>query len=300
MILKVSEIEETSRTTKRLDCYGIARLNNGGEEGIVFHIEEDADGDFFYGYEAGSKPIQRAHTPTPTLVQARPPLPETATPAAPATPDTRPTISPTDSLPTEFPTPTQLPTKTLTVSPTLEALRSTLTASIGATPSAPLNIPSATASVDSTKPPQAIVPCCISIGSTRDEVLSILGKPDSDYDWGDTLESTWYGYSTAINFGANDERVVSWIYTGLISDSPFAVLDSISSVPLSNPGGLTSIGSTADEVFGVLGEPDQVWHWGRGQEISWSYYNASVSFDTNGERVTDWYYDGPLQESPFR
>ena len=295
IILKVSEIEETSRTDRRLDCYGIARLNNGAQEGIVFHIEEDADGDFFYGYEAGSKPIQRDPTPIPNAVRAIPPSPEKPTSTA------LPTSDQQNPLPTQLSTSTPVPSltpqnsETPDISATVEAHRATLVAAAATTPSTPDDEVTPTATVLA----RAAAPCCASIGSIRDDVLGILGEPDSDYDWGDTLESTWYDYNTSISFSSNDERVVSWIYTGRISDSPFAILNSISNVPLSNPGGLISVGSTANEVFGVVGDPDQVWHWGRGQEVSWSYYNADVSFDAKGERVVSWFYTGFISDSPF-
>ena len=56
VILKITEVEEISKTDTRLDCYGAARMDNGLQIGLLFRLEEDVDGDFFISYAAGRKP----------------------------------------------------------------------------------------------------------------------------------------------------------------------------------------------------------------------------------------------------
>ena len=56
VILKISEVEEISRTDTKLDCYGAARMDNGLQIGLLFRLEEDVDGEFFITYAAGRKP----------------------------------------------------------------------------------------------------------------------------------------------------------------------------------------------------------------------------------------------------
>ena len=377
VILKVSEIEETSRTAKRLDCYGVARLNNGGQEGIVFHIEEDVDGDFFYGYEVGSKPIQRASTTTPAPVQARSPSPEAPTSTA------LPTRAQQNSLPTQLPTSTPIPgltpeiSGTPDISATIAAYRATLVAIAAATPSTPSDEASFTVATTSDESSQVNALCCISVGSPKEEVLAllgepisvtslsrqeewwtytnfqitmhpsagrilswshfgslsqspfdllaslsaiprsnpegyisvgdtaeyvvtVLGEPDSVSNWGRNEDTWWQYYNSTIYVDPNSKLVTSWGYAGPLSDSPFDRLASTSATPLSNPEGLITIGSTVEEVVSVLGEPDSVSNWGRNEDIWWQYYNSTVYIEPNSGRVTDWYYDGPLQESPFR
>lgn len=50
-ILKIYDgVREIRRTSKRLECEGEVRVNTGGSTAIEYHLEEDSDGDFFYGY----------------------------------------------------------------------------------------------------------------------------------------------------------------------------------------------------------------------------------------------------------
>lgn len=53
-ILKIYEIRETFRSSSRVECSGRARLSSGIDSNfplVAFHIEQDEDGDLFYGYE---------------------------------------------------------------------------------------------------------------------------------------------------------------------------------------------------------------------------------------------------------
>ena len=52
-ILKIYEIQETFRSSTRVECSGRARLSSGIDSTVpmVFHIQQDEDGDLFYGYE---------------------------------------------------------------------------------------------------------------------------------------------------------------------------------------------------------------------------------------------------------
>ena len=140
----------------------------------------------------------------------------------------------------------------------------------------------------------------LSVGSTAEEVVSVIGEPDSVQHWGRGQVISWGYYNSSVVFDTQNERVVSWDYAGPLSESPFQVLRTISAVPQSDPDGHLSVGSTAEEVVSVIGEPDSVQHWGRGQVISWGYYNSSVVFDTQNERVTEWHYDGPEDDNPFQ
>ena len=283
LILKVSEIEETSRTAERLNCHGIARLNNGAQEGIVFHIEEDVDGDFFYGYEVAPKPIQRDPTPTPTFGGAVP---------TGAQQNSLPTLL---LISTPIPSPTPEESGTPNNSSTVEAYRATLVAIAAATPSTPNDEMTPIATVFA----RAAAPCCISVGFTQEEVIDILGEPDStsqlDKDW----EINWFYYNSTISFDPKGKRVNSWYYEGPLNESPISVLASITSAPLSNPEGRISVGSTADEVVSILGDPDSASQLDKGWEINWFYYNSTISFDPKGKRVNSWYYEGPLNESPI-
>lgn len=48
-ILKMYDVQEVGRSDERLDCMGLARTSTG-QGLIVFHMEEDRDGDKFIGY----------------------------------------------------------------------------------------------------------------------------------------------------------------------------------------------------------------------------------------------------------
>ena len=49
-ILKIYNVSETSRTSKRLACEGTARWSRDDDMRVTFYIEEDQDGDRFIGY----------------------------------------------------------------------------------------------------------------------------------------------------------------------------------------------------------------------------------------------------------
>ena len=49
-ILKLSDVEEVSRSDSELLCKGKAKLSRGGDDDIEFHWERDEDGDQFIGY----------------------------------------------------------------------------------------------------------------------------------------------------------------------------------------------------------------------------------------------------------
>ena len=51
-ILKISQIETLTPTGDNiLECSGLARWSRGEDSVIQFHLEEDADGDRFIGYQ---------------------------------------------------------------------------------------------------------------------------------------------------------------------------------------------------------------------------------------------------------
>ena len=47
----IREVEETNRTSTRLDCEGRALWQGGEESAITFHVGRTSNGDTFYGYE---------------------------------------------------------------------------------------------------------------------------------------------------------------------------------------------------------------------------------------------------------
>ena len=49
-ILKIYDQQEVSSTDKKYVCSGLAKMSQGGDVSIEFHIEEDRDGDRFIGY----------------------------------------------------------------------------------------------------------------------------------------------------------------------------------------------------------------------------------------------------------
>ncbi|MDE0446336.1 MAG: hypothetical protein OXH96_06640 [Spirochaetaceae bacterium] len=50
-ILKVSEVEEVSRSETLLLCRGSAKWSRGEDSYVEFHWEKDSDGDAFIGYK---------------------------------------------------------------------------------------------------------------------------------------------------------------------------------------------------------------------------------------------------------
>ena len=52
-ILKVSEVEEVSRSETLLLCRGSAKWSRGEDSDVEFHWEKDEDGDAFIGYKRG-------------------------------------------------------------------------------------------------------------------------------------------------------------------------------------------------------------------------------------------------------
>ena len=286
-ILKISDIDERVRTATRLVCTGTARLNNGSEERILYHIEEDADGDFLYGYEIDPEPSSLRRFDSPTPISA-------------------PTHKTDELQPSESPSATK--TKSGTGSTSVPIPLSTSTQIPSATQSPSLSprtaVPDrhAVPSTATAAPTILETPCCVSIGSPQEDVVVLIGEPDSVQDWGSGQPKTWgyFTYGTTISVDPLGGRVVSWDYTGPLSESPFQVLEAIRGAPLSNPDGHISIDSTAGEVVSIIGEPDYVYHWGRGQVIAWQYYNSTISFDTQNKQVVSWDYTGPISESPFQ
>ena len=50
-ILKIYDQQKVSNTDKKYVCSGLAKMSQGGDVSIEFHIEEDRDGDRFIGYK---------------------------------------------------------------------------------------------------------------------------------------------------------------------------------------------------------------------------------------------------------
>ena len=50
-ILKLSSIRKIENTEYALECSAAAKMSRGGDSTISFYIEQDEDGDMFYGYQ---------------------------------------------------------------------------------------------------------------------------------------------------------------------------------------------------------------------------------------------------------
>ena len=50
-ILKLRNIEAVKGTKYLLECNATAKMNNGRDSAITFHLERDEEGDHFIGYE---------------------------------------------------------------------------------------------------------------------------------------------------------------------------------------------------------------------------------------------------------
>ena len=137
----------------------------------------------------------------------------------------------------------------------------------------------------------------ISIGSTVDQVVAAMGEPDAVSHWGHEEESWWQYHDGTVYISPASGRVTSWAYAGSLQESRFLLLSEIRTVPNSNPGGKIGRGSTVDEVVAVLGEPDSVANWG--EDTWWYFHNSTVFIDPDSRTVTDWYYDGSPEQSPF-
>ncbi len=115
------------------------------------------------------------------------------------------------------------------------------------------------------------------LGSTKEEVLSIQGTPTrlNDYEWA-------YGLST-VDF--KNGRVVSWTIYG---SSPLHA-KMLPSSAVSNALGYFTVGSTKDEVLAVQGTPTRI------SEYEWAYGLSTVDF--RNDRVVSWtiYGSSPLR-----
>jgi len=106
------------------------------------------------------------------------------------------------------------------------------------------------------------------VGSTKDEVLTVQGTPSSFND------STWsYGYS---NVYFRDDRVSTW------SDSTVNPLRArmLPTGPVTISRGYFTVGSTKDEVLTVQGTPSSF------NDSTWSYGYSNVYFRDG--RVFSW------------
>ena len=115
-----------------------------------------------------------------------------------------------------LPTSTVAPTRTRPLAPTMtDTSISTATPARTAAPT-----PRPTAALTPTSTPRSTkVEGYIAVGSVKDDVVRIMGEPNSVAVWSD--EARWY-YSDAMVFlDPTSNRVTSWQYDGPLGDSPF-------------------------------------------------------------------------------
>lgn len=112
-------------------------------------------------------------------------------------------------------------------------------------------------------------PGFFSVGSTKDEVLAVQGTPDRFTD------STFTYGASQVRFKEKDGKVESWSDTGypklkakLLPTGQVEAKDYF------------TVGSTRDEVLGILGTPD------RFSDRSFTYGPATIRF--RGDRVVSW------------
>ncbi len=129
--------------------------------------------------------------------------------------------------------------------------------------------------------PGAISRGTFTVGSTKDEVLAVQGKPTEQSD------RAWTYGSSLVLFGG--DRVAGW---DVRPGSPLKVRMLPSRPARRTTKDYFRVGSTKDEVLAVQGTPtefrDRVWHYG----------SSSVLF--SGDRVRSWYVepDSPLKVRP--
>lgn len=99
------------------------------------------------------------------------------------------------------------------------------------------------------------------IGSTKQQVIDIMGKPDNDFG-----TSLWYGFST-INLDASG-NVVDWYDPSKLLKTSVG-----EKKPDANP---IAIGSTQQDVVDAMGTPDSIIGMG------WYYGSSYVYFDLSG------------------
>ena len=150
-----------------------------------------------------------------------------------------------------------------------------------------------------TKPPKMDTKCCISMESTKQEILDVMGNPDDVLVYGPTEESWQYGDFTVAVHPSRD-IVLGWSYQGRLKQSPIEVLSSVTQLPFSNPDGLIETGSSVEAVIAVMGEPESVMRWGRSDPFLWRFGYAAVYMTQDGQKVDSWDYVGPFKESPFK
>gem|GEM_PF-2640957 len=127
----------------------------------------------------------------------------------------------------------------------------------------------------------------ITIGSTYDDVIYVLGTPDEIFKYPSLNKEVWgYGLLSSITF--RDGRVYE--YTGAkelkIKIFPKKQLNNIKDKPIS-----IDFGSTFDEVLYVLGTPDEIFKypsldkevWGYGLLSSITFKNGKVYEYTGGQ-----------------
>ncbi|WP_404331588.1 J domain-containing protein [Mesobacillus maritimus] len=109
------------------------------------------------------------------------------------------------------------------------------------------------------------------LGSTKDDVLNVMGDPDEIEEFG--YVSSWRYIDSSIEFDENG-LVAGWSnYSGVLKVSVGTKREG--AIPFTK-------GSTKDEVVNVMGTPDEVTHWG----AIWHYQNSTVEFSE--ETVFGW------------
>ena len=150
-----------------------------------------------------------------------------------------------------------------------------------------------------TEPPEIARKCCISITSTKQEILDVMGNPEDILAYGLTEES-WQYRDFTVSVHPSRDIIHGWSYQGRLSQSPIEVLSSLTQIAFSNPEGLIETSSSVEDVIAVMGEPESVMRWGRSEPFLWRFGYAAVYVTQDGQKVDSWDYVGPFKKSPFR
>jgi curved DNA-binding protein CbpA len=109
------------------------------------------------------------------------------------------------------------------------------------------------------------------LGSTKDEVITVMGEPDEKEQFGNV--SSWLYQDSSIDFDEN-EKVASW--------SNFSHILKVSVGSKKEGAPPFTKGSLMEDVVNAMGTPDEVTNWG----AIWRYQNSTVEFD--GDTVIGW------------
>ncbi|MCE9574098.1 MAG: DnaJ domain-containing protein [Deltaproteobacteria bacterium] len=128
-------------------------------------------------------------------------------------------------------------------------------------------------------PPMAATPGTITLGSTREQVRSIMGPPTTIHQ---VIHETWRWGFSQIEF--DDHGVVGWWEMDTALKTSLPPRDPAVAAAAKARGSFGK-GASKDEILGILGTPTHVY---RVINETWSYSYSKIEFDDDG-RVVDWF-----------